>query len=76
MLKHVLTISTLFSTLCLSGCFLTKTNETYSQEDICAGIKRQMIFYKVSPNITGDSLQNSPARLRELWQENNCEDDL
>lgn len=73
MLKYLLPGSLFLTSLCLSGCILMKQDETYTQSEICEGLKRQMVFNTISPNITSDTLKNSPARLRELWRENNCE---
>ncbi|MBI5448214.1 MAG: hypothetical protein HY939_05755 [Gammaproteobacteria bacterium] len=60
--------------LFLSGCILTKQNETYTHDDVCAGIKRRMIYNTVSPNITTETIKESPAKLRQLYRENGCED--
>lgn len=65
--------------LLLSGCILMKQNETYSHKELCDGIRRKLIYFKISPNITGDNIKEPPAKLRQLYIENNCgeeEDDL
>lgn len=75
MIKHLLLICTLFT---LSGCLLAKQNETYTHDDICSGIKRKLIYAKINPNITGDTIKEPPAKLRQMYIENNCgeNDDL
>lgn len=75
MSKHLLLLIASAASLLLSGCFLFKQNETYSHDEVCEGIKRRMIFNSVNPNITSQSMKESPAKLRQLYQENGCEDD-
>ncbi|OGT23167.1 MAG: hypothetical protein A2W47_07010 [Gammaproteobacteria bacterium RIFCSPHIGHO2_12_38_15] len=59
--------------LFLSACILLKDNETYNHDEVCAGLKRQMIFNTVNSNITGESLRYPNSRLKELYLENNCQ---